>query len=85
MWSWILAVIAFLFFFIKPNFPATNLFPGIQPLISAGPVSVDWTDIIALALVGFLIYAIANNEISAVDAAKILIGALAGKALSKDK
>lgn len=83
MWAWIVAIILFVFYLIKPNFPRRGAFPGIQPLLSIGPVETDWTDILALALVFILLYAMFTGQMSAEDAAKILAGALAGKALGK--
>ena len=81
----ILAIIAFLFFFFKPVLPLQGFFPGVQPLIDAGPVHIDWTDIIALALVGVLIYGMVTQQISTETAAGILAGALAGKAAGRER
>jgi hypothetical protein len=83
--SAILGIIAFLFFFLKPALPLGGFFPGVQPLIDAGPVHIDWTDLIALALVGVLIYGMVTHHISPETAAKILAGALTGKALSRGR
>lgn len=83
MWAWVIAIALFVLYLIKPNFPARGVFPGIEPLLKVGPVEMDWTDILALALVIILLYAMFSGQMSAEDAAKILAGALAGKALGK--
>jgi len=85
MLGWILAVVAFLFFFLKSYLPKANVskFPGIVPLFTGGPISIDWTDVVAGALVVLLFWGVFTHQISVYDAAKILAGALAGKALGK--
>jgi hypothetical protein len=84
MWAWIIAIALLILYLIKPKFPASGIFPGIEPLLNIGPVEMDWTDILALALVIILLYAMLSGQMSAEDVAKILAGALAGKALSKE-
>lgn len=82
-WAWIVAVVAFLFYFARYLLPTQGKFPGVGPLLDAGPVHIDWTDIVALALVVILAYGVLTHQIPARDAAVILAGALSGKAVGK--
>jgi len=82
-WAWIVAVAAFLFYLAKSLLPTQGKFPGVESLLDAGPVHIDWTGIVALALVGLLAIVVLTHQIPARDAAVILAGALAGKAVGK--
>jgi len=69
----------FLFFVFKPT-----IFPGVQPLLDVGPVHMSSTDIIALGLVGIVVWAWLVGQISAENAVKFLASALSGKAIGKN-
>ncbi len=72
--SWIVAIIAFLVFFFWRS-------GGMQPLLKAGPVEVDWRDILVLAIIVVGAWLVASHQISGSDLLKILAGMLAAHAL----
>ncbi len=73
--GWIVAIIAFLVFFFWRG-------GGMQPLLKAGPVEVDWRDILVLAIIVIGAWLVTSHQISGGDLLKILAGILAAKALT---
>jgi hypothetical protein len=74
--DWVFAVILFVAYVLSGLLP-------VRPLLVAGPIQMDWRDIIALAIVGIVIYALYMGQISFKDALVILGGILVGKIVAK--
>lgn len=81
--GWALAVVAFLLMFLPATVQGPSRFPGLIPLIEVGPVKADWRDLIAIAIIAIVVWAIWTGQLSVNDALKILGGLLLGKAVSK--
>ena len=75
-----LAVILFLFYLFSGALAPTSTL--MQPLFKAGPVSVDWRDIIAIAIVAIVVWALYTHQLTAKEALAILAGILGGKLLT---
>lgn len=72
--GWIVGIIAFLVFFFWRG-------GGMQPLLKAGPVELDWRDILILAIIAIGAWLAATHQISGADLLKILAGILAAQAV----
>ena len=72
-WPWIIAVLlAFIFF-------ALEIFAPVPRRLKAGPIEMDWRDILAIFLVVILGIAYYRGELSAKEIAAIIGGILVGK------
>jgi hypothetical protein len=80
---WIAGVVLFLLYSASGALPTNLRFPGIQPLFEVGPLKMDWRDILALLIVGIVIYGLHTGQLSARDALIIVGSILAGKAVGK--
>ena len=76
-----LAVILFLFYLLSGGLAPTSTL--MQPLLKAGPISMDWRDIIAIAIVAIVAWALYTHQLTAKEALTILAGILGGKLLTK--
>ncbi len=74
---WIIASALFLLFVTK------GAFLGAQPLLEIGnTIKMDWRDILALLIVGVVIYLLATDKISGKEILAILGAIIGGKAIS---
>jgi hypothetical protein len=78
---WALAGFAIMALFAFHSLRSASVL-GVQTIQIGDRLKLDWQDVIALLVVGVAIYGIATRQISVQTLLGLLLGALAGKAIT---